>query len=256
MPYVETSKGRLFYTESRGEVAHDVPLILIHGAGSSHLDWPEELRNLPGYRVLAPDLPGHGRSEGPLCLTIAECADAVTRFMDAMGIERAILVGHSMGGAIAQWIALDKPGYAAGLALVGTGARLKVSPKIMVGLQEDFENTVDRIVRYSWAPDAPRELVEMGRQMLLEAGQEVLLRDFRACDKFDVMLYLGRITAPTLVISGELDSMTPPRMGEYIAERVRRSSFILVPGAGHMMALEKPDEVVSAIREEFGKNGA
>ncbi|MEA3340058.1 MAG: alpha/beta fold hydrolase, partial [Chloroflexota bacterium] len=152
MPHTETARGTIFYTLSQGTA--DCPtLVLVHGAGGSRLHWPGELRRLPQATVYTLDLPGHGRSEGTGCNTISDYANTVAAFLDALGVERAVIVGHSLGGAIAQTLALDFAARITRMALTATGARLRVAPAIIEGIQSDFEGTAALITRFAWSPD-------------------------------------------------------------------------------------------------------
>jgi len=223
-------------------------LILIHGAGESRLVWPGALRRLPGAVVYALDLPGHGRSRGRGRSSIAEYAAVVVNWMAAIGLPRAVWVGHSMGGAIAQWAALHHPERVTGLVLVATGARLRVSPQILEGLRADFPRTVDLIVEWSWGISPPAHLVEKSRRMLSAADPEVVEGDYRACDAFDVMGRLGEIRAPTLVIGGTADRMTPIKYAEYLAAHIPGAQLVRIEGAGHMVMLEQPEAVAEAVR--------
>ena len=247
-PSAEIVEGSLFYTVNRGP-ADGPALVLVHGAGGNRLHWPGELRRLPGATVYTLDLPGHGRSEGQGCDTIADYAEAVVESLDTLGVERAIIAGHSMGGAIAQTLALDTPDRVAGLVLVATGARLRVGPAILEGIRNDFEGSVELVTRFAWSPEAPPALTELGRQALLETGPDVLCGDFIACDHFDVMGRLGEIEVPTLVITGTADQLTPPRYAHFLVEHIPDAQLVLVEGAGHMVMLERPVEVVEAVWE-------
>ena len=106
-------------------------VILIHGAGGNHLYWPSEIRRLPGYRVFALDLPGHGKSGGRGQQSISTYAEVVLEWLESVGIHSAVFVGHSMGGAIAMTLALDHPEHVLGLGLVSAGARLRVAPAFL-----------------------------------------------------------------------------------------------------------------------------
>ena len=248
MPDVETARGDLFYTLSRGP--EDSPaLLLVHGAGGTRLHWPGELRRLSGVTVYTLDLPGHGRSGGTGCDTIEGYVEAVVAFLDAVRVERAVILGHSMGGAIAMTLALDFAGRVSGLVLVATGARLRVAPAILERVRDDFEDSVEIITRFAWSPEAPPALTELGRQALLETGPDVLLGDFTACDRFDVMERLGEIRVPTLVIAGTADQLTPPKYARFLAGHTPDAQLVLVEDAGHMVMLERPVETVQAVQD-------
>ncbi len=248
MPYVETTSGELFYTRAGGQ--KDGPeLVLVHGAGGSRLHWPAQLRRMPGTTVYTLDLPGHGRSRGAGCETIQGYAAAVTAFLDQVAAGPAVVVGHSMGGAIAQTMALEEREKVLSLVLVGTGARLRVAPAILEGIQQDFDEAVDLITRYAWSSGADPSLTELGRNALRDTGPDVLLGDFLACDRFDVMGCLGQIDVPALVIGGSADKLTPLKYSRFLSEQIPHARLVTVEGAGHMVMLEWSDVVVDAIRE-------
>jgi pimeloyl-ACP methyl ester carboxylesterase len=257
MPYAKTARGDLFYTISQGP-ADSPALVLVHGAGGNHLHWPAELRRLgqarlPGATVYTLDLPGHGRSGEQGRDTIRSYAEAVVAFLDAVGIEQAVVAGHSMGGATAMTMALDFQDHVAGLVLVATGARLRVAPAILEGIRSDFEGAVEVITRFAWSPQAKPALTELGRRALLETGPDVLFGDFVACDRFDVMERLGEIETPTLVIAGTADQLTPPKYAHFLAEHIAGAHLTIIEGAGHMVMLEQPVEVAKAAGEFLEK---
>jgi len=244
MPYVCVGENDLFYATSP-EKGPEV--ILIHGAGGSHLHWPAALRRLPGTTVYALDLPGHGRSRAQGRERIEEYARDVIGFVDQIGAEQAFLVGHSMGGAIAQSVALTASDRVRGLVLLATGAALPVAPTILTGLRESFEQTIELITKWAWGPEAPPALVAEGRRAMLNTAPEVVLGDFLACDRFDLRKQAQGITGPALVIGGSEDRMAPARHGRWLAQQIPDGRFLLIPGAGHMVVMERPDEVASAI---------
>jgi pimeloyl-ACP methyl ester carboxylesterase len=247
MPYVTISGQKTFYTLFQGDVQGKRNLVLVHGAGGSHLDWPAPLRRLREANVYDLDLPGHGRSEGMGRSSIAAYRDFIFAFLDALGLGRAVVVGHSMGGAIALDFALHYPDRLDGLILVGTGARLRVLPAILTGILSDFEATVDLILDYAFGPSATEQLKRLGRQRLLKTPPEVLHGDYTACDAFDVMEHLGEVRCPTLVIGGTADRLTPPKYSAYLRDHIPGAELVLVDAAGHMVMLEKPEVVVRAV---------
>jgi pimeloyl-ACP methyl ester carboxylesterase len=247
MPYVETASGTIFYTVN-GKSSAGPALVLLHGAGGLRLNWPAELRRLSGATAYTLDLPGHGCSGGGGRDAIADYAADVVAFFDAVGIERAVVVGHSMGGAIALTMALDSPERVTALVLIATGARLRVAPSILERVSTDFEAAVSIITRHAWSQEVPSELVDLGRERFREAGPDVLLGDLIACDRFDVMERLGEIDVPTLVVAGSADRLAPVKYAHYLAEHVSGAQIAIIEGAGHMVMLERPAEAASIIQ--------
>ena len=255
MPYVTVAGERTFYALYQGDVRGKRNLVLMHGAGGSHLDWPSSLRRLGGASVYALDLPGHGRTGGTGRSSIAAYRDILFAFLDTLSLDRAIVVGHSMGGAIALDFALHYPDRLAGLVLVGSGARLRVSPAILTGILSDsevetaFEATVDLVCDYAYGPGASEQLKRLGRQRMLKTSPEVLYGDYAACDAFDVMERLGEVHCPTLVIGGTADRLTPSKYSIYLRDHIPGAALVLVDSAGHMVMLEKSEVVTRAISE-------
>lgn len=244
MPYVTVAGEPTFYAQHRGGGKN---LLFVHGAGSDHTFWAHQLRAFKGVNACALDLPGHGRSEGRGFKTIGAYRDFLSYFLKALVLEKAILVGHSMGGAIALDFALRHPTRAEGLILVGTGARLRVAQTILSAILTDFDAAVDLICKWAYVPGAPEELMQQGRRQMKQTPREVLHGDFAACDAFDVMADLNRINCPTLVICGTQDRLTPPKYSAYLHEQIPGAELFLVEGAGHMVMLERPEEVSQAM---------
>lgn len=247
----------LSYSIHRGggsEQGHP-PLVLIHGAGGSRLDWPPELRRLKGEWVYSLDLPGHGRSQGEGERAVDRYVEHICSWMEAVSLERAVLVGHSMGGAIALKMALDIPAQVEGLVLVGTGGRLRVNQMIieLTANHETFSRAVDQVIAWAYSPSASPRLVELTRTRMTEARPEVLHGDFLACDRFDVLDRLGEIKVPAQVICGVDDMLTPLKYGRFLADAIPESSLVAIDGASHMVMLERPGEVARVVKEFMGQ---
>ena len=157
MPGVNTSRGRLWIADHRRQRQRPAALF-IHGAGGSHLSFPAALRQLPSISPILVDLPGHGRSPGAGRASIADYALDIVALLDALAIDSAIMLGHSMGGAVAQWLALEHAARVDALVLAGTGARLPVNPALIQGVIDDPGATISSIVRWMWARQAPDHL--------------------------------------------------------------------------------------------------
>lgn len=244
-------KADLFYFEHRGGGLRgsSPPIVLVHGAGGSHLHWPPQVRRLPKQTVYAIDLPGHGGSKGPGCSRIAEYVDRIQAWVEAMGLPEIIMGGHSMGGAISLQFALQHADKLRGVILVGTGGRLRVTPQILSATADParFEEAVDLIISYSFSEAAPERFVELARRRMLEIDHRVIHDDFIACDNFDVMDRLSTISLPALVLCGEADQLTPLKYSQYLSDQIEGARLDTLPGAGHMVMLEQPEQVASSI---------
>lgn len=247
MPFVQVLGKKIHYVGDVG-VEGDAPLLFVHGAGGTHENWLNQLRGLSGrYPALAVDLPGHGRSEGDGFRSIEAYRDFVKEFLDALGLRQAVLVGHSMGGAIALSFALLYPTRLAALVLVGTGARLKVHPRVFEALRGDRNEAAHLLVGWAYAENAPPELIRQGEAKWLEASPAVVEGDFLACNAFDLMDEVEKIRLPTLILCGAEDRLTPVKYAEYLHQKIRDSRLLLVPGAGHMVMIERPEEMNRAL---------
>lgn len=221
-------------------------MVLIHGAGGVHLYWPPEIRRLRGHTVYALDLPGHGKSDA--CdgqQTITDYASYLVHWLHSLHLRRAVIVGHSMGSAIALQLALQNPEYVIGLVLVGAGARLRVHPQLMSFAADPttFYKAADLLVSWSFSPTAAPRLVELAASRMEDVRQSVLYGDLLACSRFDVMDRMADIPQPTLVICGADDQMTPVRYAQYLASSIPNAHLCVIPAAGHMVMLEQPQLV-------------
>ncbi len=225
------------------------PVALVHGAGGRGEVWLPQLTGLGDVaRLLAVDLPGHGATAGQSCRSVDAYAAWLIGLLDAMALERVALVGHSMGGAIAQTIALEHSERLRGLVLVGTGARLRVLPRILELLRDDPPAGATLLASLAYSPRTPRGVVIEAERVLHATPPLVTLGDFLACDRFDVMAKVGAVRAPTLVLVGRDDRLTPPKYAAFLAASIRGARLVEIAGAGHFPQLEQPAAVNAAMR--------
>jgi pimeloyl-ACP methyl ester carboxylesterase len=246
MPY----SSNLYYQAYQADDPDRWPLVMIHGAGGDHLSWPSQLRRLSGYRVYAPDLPGHGKSQGHGRQGIPTYGEAVAAWIQSLELPKVFLAGHSMGGGIALWLALHHPELVRALVLVSTGARLPVNLSLIeeMATQVGFPTAVDKIASWSFSSRVEPAVVENVKKHMLNTRPSVMVGDFRACDRFDLSEHLGKIQVPTLVLVGDEDKMTPERFSEGLAEGIPDAEMMVISGAGHMLPLEQPNEVARVVR--------
>jgi pimeloyl-ACP methyl ester carboxylesterase len=234
-------------------------IVLLHGAGFDHTIWALHSRWFAyhGFGVLAPDLPGHGRSSGSPLPTIADMADWTASLLNATGAAKARLVGHSMGSLIALETAARHSAKVSGLSLIGTAATMTVGPDLLKAAEANDRSAVDMVSIWGLGFEAelggslaPGLWMHSGAQRILERCRPgVLFNDLSACNAYQgALAAAAQITVPTTLILGERDLMTPARAGKTLAAAVPNSRTVVLPGAGHVMMVERPDELLAALQ--------
>jgi pimeloyl-ACP methyl ester carboxylesterase len=168
-------------------------------------------------------------------------------FLKEVGLSRFILAGHSMGGAIALQAALGGIKGLEALVLLGTGARLRISPAIFEGIGGRFREFAPELVGWMTSAVSSDVLRDDITSDVLSTRPATFLSDFHACNGFDVMNRLDAIRVSTLVINGDDDRLTPLKYGEYLAANIPGAVLKIIHGAGHLAMLEKPTEVNAVI---------
>lgn len=237
----------------------DVPATLyVHGSGGSHQVWANQYAPTgPAHPAVALDLTGHGESSDDDVKNAEnddrdaeETLDAYARDVTAVAAatDAAVLVGNSMGGAIALRIALDRAIDLDGLVLAGTGPALPVDETLLDLLASDFDAAVDLLhgedVLFH---DADERTLERSRATMRSAGQTVVQRDFEACDRFDVRDRLEDIDVPALAVVGERDRLTPPNYHRELADVMSDCRYEEIPDAAHLTMLDRPDAFNDAV---------
>jgi len=251
MPIIQSNGKQIGYVTGSGGIREGLrTLVFVHGSGGSHLLWNYQRQFFDkSYNVVAVDLPGHGEAGSEGEDSIGAYAGHLLNLLQALPGNGFCLTGHSLGGAIVQELALLHPQYVEALVLVGTGARLRVLPEILEGIQGRFEETVRLICGYAFSKKTSRDMIEKGIETMLLARPAVLYGDFAACDRFDIMDRVGEIKVPTLVVCGGDDSLTPPKYAHFLAEEIEGARVELIDGAGHMVMIEKPHEFNSRVMD-------
>lgn len=246
-------------TGSRENAPTEPAVILIHGAGLDRTIWQMQTRNIAfrGRRVFAVDLPGHGRSEGPALASVAEMADWVVRFMDAAGVDRATVMGHSMGSLIALDLAARHPERAEGLILTGVAEAMPVHPDLLAAARADEPLAPELIVFWGLGEKAqtgghplPGLWVHGASEVLLKnAKSGVLANDLAACDAYgDATEAAKKVSCPAYFVLGRDDKMSPAKSGRALAAAIPGAEVTVLERCGHMMMIERPNEMYRVLR--------
>ena len=257
-----TVDGQRAFASSGGETfdAAKPAVLLIHGAGMDHTVWSLQARYLAhhGHGVLAVDLPGHGRSEGPLLDSIEAMADWIGRLLDAAGLARAALVGHSMGALTALDAAAHIPARISHLGLIGVAPAMPVHPDLLAAARQNLALASELVTSWGFGPaghlgrnPSPGLWMMGGAYRLLEhAPAGVLGNDLAACAMYQgAPDAAGKVACPTLLLLGADDRMTPAKQGRELAASIRGAEARVLPGIGHMVMTEAPDETIDALAE-------
>src|SRR5690348_7692006 len=234
-------------------------VVFLHGAGFDHSAWALHSRWFAhhGFGVLAPDLPGHGRSQGKLLTSIEALADWTVAVLDAAGAARAKLIGHSMGSLIALETAARHPARVNELCLIATSDAMAVSADLLGAAEKNDHDAIDMVS--IWGLGFPAEIggslapgvwMHGGAQRTLEAAKPgVLHADLAACNAYRDATAAARATnVPVTLVLGERDMMTSVKNGRALAAAFPNARTVVLKGAGHMMMAERPDEVLAACR--------
>lgn len=231
--------------------------VLIHGAQQDHSCWTIQADGLAqhGFTVLAPDLPGHGRSDGSPLASIEEMADWIVALLDAAGIEEAMLVGHSMGSLIAIEAALRYPERVSRLVLIGSSVPMPVSPVLLDAARHNEAKAAAMVNNFSFAMQTQADderlstMREMNLQIMERQKPGVFGCDLNACNAYARPITdLSVIAQPTLVLVGDQDRMTPPKASRAIAAVIPGSTLHVLNDAGHALMAEQADALIDHLR--------
>jgi pimeloyl-ACP methyl ester carboxylesterase len=234
-------------------------VVFLHGAGLDHSVWALLARSFAhhGFSVLAPDLPGHGRSAGAPLASIGALADWTAALIAAAGIQVARLVGHSMGSLVALETAVRHPHKVTALGLIATAAPMRVSDDLLNAAKSNDHAAIDMIAIWGngyhatlGGSSSPGLWMLGGGERLLERARPgVIFADLSACNDYrGALAAAAKVAVPSIVIQGSRDLMTPARGGKAIAAAIPGCRFAMIEGAGHMLMSERPDDVLAALR--------
>jgi len=263
--FIDLDGARLYYYAAGSRGAGD-PVVFVHGfATSSHL-WRDVVSLMPaGHRLVVLDLLGHGRSDPPgrRALGLAGHADRLVALLDALGIEKACVVGHGVGGGVAQALAIGQPARVARLALVASVAFNRWANRDVRLARATLPIT--RHLPPAWLLSMVRAELERGyadpvrathaidryaRPFLTEAGRDALVRHIAALDTRETGALggrLGELTMPAAVIWGSQDPFLPVSLGERLAAAIPDATFDVLSDARHFLPEDAPRQVADSL---------
>ena len=236
--------------------------VFVHGAAFDHTVWKLQARYFAwhGGSVLAVDLPGHGLSQGPPRRSIPEMADWLVALLDAAKVSEAVLVGHSMGALVALEAAARHSTRVRKLALLGAAPAIPVNDMLLSRAAEDDHHALELLTGWGYGRRAHYGGHRMpgiwmtggGLRTLERASSGVLHTDLVATNGYDGgEAAAAAVACPVLMVIGARDLMTPAKRGHALAGMIADSTTVVIPGAGHIMLDEEPDQTLDALRDFF-----
>lgn len=253
--------GRTVFAATGGKPfgASQPAVVFLHGACMDHTVWKLQTRYFAwhGRSVLAVDFPGHGRSEGPLVPSVEAMADWTLALLDSAGLEKASLAGHSMGALVALEAAARSPARVEKLALLGATAPMRVNDALLGAAEANDHLALDLVNAWGYGRAAQRGghrmpglwMMRGGLRLMESAGNGVMYNDLAACNAYQgAAAAAAAMICPVLFVLGERDMMTPVKGARALAAAMADARVEVIPGAGHIMMDETPDETLDALR--------
>lgn len=233
-------------------------VLFLHGTGQDHTIWVLPTRYFARHdrNVLAVDLPGHGRSGGEPLESIEAMADWAIQVLDAVGLETAAVVGHSLGALVAIATAARHPQRVRAIALVGVTAPMPVSGFLLDNAKENKHEAIEMLNFWGYSKAAqlggnatPGNWMLGGGMRLMERARPgVIHTDLNACNEYiEGMVHASKIECPALLILGERDMLTPVHSAMKVAEALPNAEKVVLEGSGHALLAEKPDSVLDQL---------
>jgi pimeloyl-ACP methyl ester carboxylesterase len=238
-------------------------VVFIHGAGFDHSVWTLFARHFSrhNWNVLAIDLPGHGRSEGDSLTSIEAMATWIIAVIDSCGIAQSALVGHSMGSLIALETGARLGTRASRVVLIGSISPMPVSDPILDATANKPNTAHSMLTSFSFSknnlmggnPNPGMWMVSDSMRRYEDEQQAALELDMRACNQYQRGLEAaGEITAPTLMLHGDADRLTPLKATQPLLKALIQGRLDVVPGSGHSLMVEDPNHVLDQLKLHLG----
>lgn len=251
MPLITIDNIAYHYRMSKRVPVDGCAVICIHGSGTSGIVWSYQISRLSKYfKIIAPDLPGHGESGGHTLPSAEAYARWLNRFSEELRLPSLYLCGHSFGGAIVQEYSRIYPQKVKGLVLISTGMNFKLS-KLYRQLTEQGIDPSQAVL----SAELP-EFFRKGYELLSTISNQALHDDLLAAGAFDSAPWIGSLDVPSLVVWGSNDIITPVEIPRELAAGLPAATLQIIQDAGHVVMVDAPEAYNSALKKFLDSTNA
>ncbi len=248
MPYVELNDSRIFYEYLKKK---DIPLVFIHGWAGDHTKWSKQLDFFSNkFSTLIYDLEGHGYSSSAKGYSIKHYSESLFHLLEKLTISKIVLIGHSMGGMIAQQFAIDFPNLIDKLVLISTSSKIITSFRKRLAvllmrflLRISFNKSLKILVSYTQNPNRTPEELEKLIDHVKKISRKVVQKTFREMTIYNASQKLITFDKPSLIIVGRYDPIISLQMVQNLQKNLPRGLLTIIESGYHEIMLENADEV-------------
>tara|TARA_B100001250_G_scaffold409778_1_gene434812 strand:+ start:868 stop:1629 length:762 start_codon:yes stop_codon:yes gene_type:complete len=246
------------FSGSKGLLEDKNPIVFIHGTGMDHTVWTLPVRHFLRKKrgVLSIDLPGHGKSEGPLLSSVKDFADSINQYLDKRNIENFSVVGHSLGSLIALELSSLMSKRVNSLVLIGTAFPMMVSDQLLQLAKENKEEAIDILTYFGYSNNSRIGsnsnpgiwMTGSTKKLMLKSKENVIYNDLLACANYEDGLNSAKnILAKTTLILGGEDKLTPSKFTEDLIKKLKSPDIHTINSSGHSLMMEQPNEVLEIL---------
>jgi len=248
------------FSGPKGLLKDKNPIIFVHGTGMDHTVWTLPTRHFlrKNRGVLSIDLPGHGKSEGPLLSSVEDFANSILEYLDKRNIENFSLVGHSLGSLIALELSSLASNRNQSLVLIGTAFPMMVSDQLLELAKDNKDEAIDILTYFGYSNNSRIGfnsnpgiwMTGSTKKLMLKSKEDVIYNDLLACANYKNGIESAKnIKASTTLILGGEDKLTPKRFTESLIENLDAPNIKTIKSSGHSLMMERPNEVLDILKE-------
>ena len=236
----DTASGTIRCLLNRGEPDGRPAAVLIHGSGGQADAWRPVLEQLALVSAVAVDMPGHGGSSGRPLTSVAECSQFVDVLRQRLGLDRIVVVGQSLGGAVAQQYAYDHPGACAGIVVANSAPDFHISDARIRDIKERWLETAEAYAAGQVSPRAGAALKQAALAMVRARNPDTFIADLEVCNGFNSRAWAGQIAVPVVIVAGHDDTLAVPARSLALLELIAHAEMVMFSPCGHCTMLEQP----------------